>query len=166
MNDPLLMRNVILVLHNVYGVELVKQMAKLAYGFKVNVFVVSKPAATASQVGVPEVQKFSFKLKKSFLALSDLPDVIELLEPVEVFLFTSKAYAKECFDPSRVAPSLVNGKVLFVFGGSESGLSAKELDMGRSVYLEEVNGDVGPIGMAAIALYKTLKVLQETTRKS
>ncbi len=155
------MGKVIVVLHNVYSVQRVIEMAKLVYGLGFDTLIVSKAQSAAAQSGVPDAQKLALKKNKNFFYLADLPDVLELFKPELVLMFVPKEYASEAYNPKQVIEVLNQGKnVVLVFGGSEPGLTKRELELGKPVFLEHVNEDIGPVGYASIALYELLKLLK------
>lgn len=157
------MDRLFVVLHNVHSIQRVKDMAKLAIGYGLKSLIVSKAEGAAAVSGIPEAQKIMYKEKKSLLCFPDVSDAIELLRPEEVYVFVPPRFAKDTYNPIEIANKLKEGKkILFVFGGSEPGLSKKEMDLGKTVSLDIV-GDIGPIGVAAVVLYQ-LKKLLETGR--
>lgn len=142
---------IIPVLHNAYSTQRLIESARTVYGLNFKLFIVTKASGSAAQVGVPEVQKLAMKMGKSFAFLPDLPDAIEILKPDKIILIVPKRYA---------STSLVEvlkeatGRVMIVFGGSEPGLSKKELELGIPAYIEGVEEDLGPVGFLAIILYE------------
>lgn len=57
----------------------------------------------------------------------------------------------------------LRGKVLVIIGGTEPGLSSRELSKGLAVFPEGIDEDIGTVGLMAITLYilrkyTTLKV--------
>jgi SpoU rRNA methylase family enzyme len=152
------MDEVIPVIHNVFSVEIVKQFAKICYGLGFKTVVVSKPSGAAAQVGVPEAQKLALKKSRVLVVLSELEDVVEIFKPVLLIFVTPKKYAKEAFNVERVISEAQKGVVAMVFGGSEPGVSAKELELGVSMHIN-VEDDLGPLGFAAIVLHAIAKLL-------
>lgn len=151
------MKKLFVVLHNVHSPQRIKDMARLIIGFGLKSLIISKAEGAAAISGIPEAQKIMYKEKRSLLCFPDLPDVIELLKPEETCIFAPQRFAKETYDPTKIATQLKEGKkILLVFGGSEPGLSKRDMDLGRTVSLDIV-GDIGPVGMAAVALYELLK---------
>jgi len=151
------MEQLFVVLHNVHSTQRIKDMAKLVTGFGLKSLIVSKAEGAAAISGIPEAQKIMYKEKRSLLCFPDLPDVIELLKPEEICVFVPRRFAKETYNPSKIAAQLKEGrKILFVFGGSEPGLSKREMDLGRTMSLDVVD-DIGPVGTAAIVLYELMK---------
>ena len=151
------MEQLFVVLHNVHSTQRIKDMARLVIGFGLKSLIVSKAEGAAAISGIPEAQKIMYKEKRSLLCFPDLPDVIELLKPEEICVFVPQRFAKETYNPSKIAAQLKEGrKILFVFGGSEPGLSKREMDLGRTMSLDVVD-DIGPVGAAAIVLYELMK---------
>ena len=154
------MSEVIPALHNVFSVEIVKQFAKICYGLGFKTVVVSKPSGAAAQAGVPEAQKLALKKGRVLVVLSELEDVIEIFKPSLLLFVTSKKYAKERFDVERVISETQKGPIVVVFGGSEPGISAKDMELGVSMHID-VDDDLGPLGFAAIVLHIISKSLKE-----
>jgi len=154
------MDEVIPVIHNVFSVEVVKQFAKICYGLGFKTVVVSKPSGAAAQAGVPEAQKLALKKGKALVVLSELEDVVEVIRPSLLIFVTPKKYAKESFDAERVISEAQKGVVAIVFGGSEPGVSAKELELGVPMHIG-VEDDLGPLGFAAIVLHAITKSIGE-----
>ncbi len=154
------MKNLYVILHNVYGSQKIREMTELILGFNVDTFVISKAVGSAATVGVPESQKMIFKKGKNLVFVKDLPDAIELLKPDKIYTFIHKPYAKIAFNVAEIIDSIKkNLKIMLVFAGSKPGLSKKELDMGTAVFLD-LPSDIGSIGYAAIVLYEILKNLK------
>jgi len=154
------MDEVIPVIHNVFSVEVVKQFAKICYGLGFKTVVVSKPSGAAAQAGVPETQKLALKKGRALVVLSELEDVVEVIRPSLLIFVTPKKYAKESFDAERVISEAQKGIVAIVFGGSELGISAKELGLGVPMHIG-VEDDLGPLGFAAIVLHAIAKSIGE-----
>lgn len=152
------MNEVIPVIHNVFSVEIVKQFAKICYGLGFKTVVVSKPSGAAAQAGVPEAQKLALKKGKALVVLSELEDVLEIFKPSLLIFVTPKKYAKEPFDTERVLSEAQKGAVAVVFGGSEPGVSARELELGVPMHVD-VEDDLGPLGFAAIVLHAIARSL-------
>jgi len=151
---------VIPVLHNVFSVEIVRQFAKISYGLGFRVVVISKPSGAAAQAGVPEAQKLALKKGKVLVVLSGIEDVIELFKPSLTLLVTPKRYAREGFNIERVIDEVKKGNVIVIFGGSEPGLSAKEIEMGVPVHID-IEDDLGPLGFASIVLHEISDALKK-----
>lgn len=138
------------VLHNAYSQQRVVEAARIVYGLGYQVLVVTKASGSAAQAGVPEAQKLALKMGRTFMCLPDLPDAIEILKPDAILLFVPRKYAQRSLSEAvKEAP----GRLLAVFGGSDPGLSKRELEMGIAVYPDGVDEDVGSTGMVAISLY-------------
>ncbi|MHC1591237.1 MAG: RecB-family nuclease [Candidatus Helarchaeales archaeon] len=151
------MNNLLVCLFNVYSIQKMREMTQLIIGFNLNTIIIAKAIGSAAQSGVPDINKMTIKHGKNLIVLQDLPDVLEIMEPSKTYLFVPKPYGKKPFDPVEISKLLQDGeKILLVFGGSEPGLSKKEIDMGESIYLD-VDGDLGTIGTAAIALHEIKK---------
>ncbi len=160
------LKKLIVVVHNVHAVSRVTEAAKVVYGMGFENFVVSKAIGAAAQSGVPEVHKLAYKLGKSFLFVADIQDILELIKPSRVYIITPPSYAKELFNPSEVAEALLRGEtVAIVVGGSEPGLTKRELELGKVVTLD-TSGDIGTIGYIATVLYLIRERLKELSGQS
>lgn len=146
------MNEVIPVLHNVFSVEVVRQFAKICYGLGFKTAVISRPTGAAAQAGVPEAQKLALKKGRILVVLSGVEDVVELFKPLSLIFITPKKYAKDQFDVECIVSELEKGSIAIVFGGSEPGISAKEMELGKPMHIN-VEDDLGPLGFASITLY-------------
>lgn len=155
-----MLENLHVCLFNVYSIQKMREMAHLIIGFNLKTMIIAKAVGSAAQTGVPDVNKMLIKNRKNLIVLQDLPDVIEIINPSKIVLFAPKPYAKKEFSGTEIVSELSDGKkVLLVVGGSEPGLSKRELDLGDVVYLN-VAGDLGTIGTAAVAIYEIIKTIR------
>jgi len=146
--------NLYVAIHNVTGIQKIKEAVQVLMGFGIKTVIISKAVGSAAMQGVPQVQKLIFKEGKNLLYVEDIPDMIELLVPDEIYVIAPQPYAKHKFDPDDLVQKLnEQKKVVLLFGGSEPGLSKLELQYGIDTYLE-VPADIGTIGTAAIILYQ------------
>jgi len=151
------------VLHNTSSSQRLAEVARTVYGLGFNYFVVTKAVGAAAQAGVPEAQKVAYKLGRSFMVLADLAEAIELLEPRKVLLVMPSKYGGSNLEDVLAQVLKETGesdKVLLVFGGSEPGLSLRELKMGENVSPKDVEEDVGTTALVAITLYKVKLLLR------
>lgn len=148
------------VLHNVSSPQRVVELAKAAYGLGFPAFVVTKPTGAAAQVGIPEAQKVALREGKSLLILPDLSDAIEILKADAVLIVLQRKFSEQPLT-GRLKELISRGanRILLVFGGSEPGISAREASLGDQVYVDEIDGDVGPTALAVIAMYLTRNLL-------
>jgi len=148
------------VLHNVNSPQRVVEVAKAAYGLGFPALVVTKPTGAAAQVGVPEAQKVALREGKPLVVLPDLPEAVELLKADAVILVTTRKLASR---PLTQALSEVMSRgasrVLLVFGGTEPGLSARELSLGEQAYVDGVEQEVGPVALAVLSMYVIKRLL-------
>ncbi|MHA1321875.1 MAG: RecB-family nuclease [Candidatus Helarchaeota archaeon] len=155
-----MINNLYVAIHNVTGIQKIKEFTQLLTGFQIKNIIISKAVGSAAMSGVPQAQKLVFKKGGNLLYLEDIPDCIELLVPDEVYLFAPYPYSKNLFLPETIASKLKNDKkILLIFGGSDPGLSKRELEFGIASYIE-LPADIGTIGTAAIILYQIFKKLQ------
>lgn len=142
--------DVVPVLHNVFSPQKVVEAARIAYGLGYGMFVVTKASGSAAQAGIPEAQKLAIKLGRSFACLPDLPDALEVFRPQRVLLVVPKKFGRA---PLLKEATGLCGRLLVVFGGGDPGLSRRELEVGMPVFVDGVEGDIGSLGLVAIALY-------------
>ncbi len=154
MND-----NLFVAIHNVTGIQKIKEYTHVLMGFKIKTVIISRAVGSAAMSGVPQAQKMVFKKGGNLLYVEDIPDIIELLNPDEIYVIAPQPYAKNKFNPENIVEKLKSRKkVLLIFGGSDPGLSKRELQFGIDSYLE-VPADIGTIGTAAIILYQIFNKL-------
>jgi SpoU rRNA methylase family enzyme len=145
--------NLFVVLHNVTGVNRIIDMSQVVYGLGYQNFVVSRAEGSAAQTGIPEANRLALKMKRNFIVLPDLGDVVELLGVKRPFLMPSPLLTKERISVSELARSLRSGeRVVLVLSGSSSSFSRREMDLGECRSLD-TEVDIGPSGTAAVVLY-------------
>ena len=145
--------NLYVAIHNVTGIQKIKEYTQVLMGFGIRTVIISKAVGSAAVSGVPQAQKMIFKEGKNLLYIEDIPDIIELLNPDEIYVVAPHPYAKHKFDPDAMVQKLKEKKkIVLIFGGSEPGLSKLELAYGIDTYVE-LPADIGTIGTAAIMLY-------------
>ncbi|BAA81011.2 conserved hypothetical protein [Aeropyrum pernix K1] len=145
---------VIPVLHNVSSVQRVVDMARLSYSLGLDTLVVTKAYGGAAQSGVPEAMRLALKLGKSLVVLPELRDAVNLLSPTHVLAVTPSR-AERLVGPGGLEG--LEGRVLVVFSGGEPELDPSEAAGAIRVYIEGVEGKVGPIAEAALILYFLLR---------
>lgn len=148
------MENLYVAIHNVTGIQKIKEYTQILIGFSVKTVIISKAVGSAAISGVPQAQKMIFKKGGNLLYVEDIPDIMELLNIEDVYVIAPQPYAKHKFDSHEVVKKLKDQKkILLIFGGSDPGLSKRELEFGIDTFLE-VPADIGTIGTAAIILYQ------------
>ena len=151
--------NLFVAIHNVTGIQKIKEYTQILLGFQIKTVIISKAVGSAAMSGVPQAQKLVFKKGGNLLYVEDIPDIIELLNPDVMYVVAPQPYAKHKFNPEEFAQKLKEkNKILLIFGGSDPGLSKRELEFGIDTYLE-IPADIGTIGTAAIILYQIYKQL-------
>lgn len=156
MNDEL--KNLYVVLHNVHSTSKTIETAQVVYGLGFQNYVVSKAEGSAAQSGVPDANRLAVKMKRNFMVLPDLPDVIETLQIDHPILVASPKLTKDHLESSEVSALLKSGKrVALILSGSTSSFSRKEMDRGicKSLHAEV---DIGPAGTIAVILYSLAKL--------
>jgi len=152
----------IVVLHNVSSISLCRDFVRTALGLGARDIVFTKASGSAAMSGVPVAQKLAYSNGANFLFLKDLPDAIELLQPSSVYLFIRRPFSNQTFDATTITQSYLAGKTIFlVFGGSEPGLSKRDLDLGIPIYFSDYN-DIGSIAELTLSLYLLRQEIQHS----
>ena len=147
------LKNVYVVLHNVQSPSKTIETAQVVYGLGFSNYVVSKAEGSAAQSGVPDANRLALKMKRNFIVLPDLKDVLEVLNIEGPLLVTSPRLVKERIDLIQLQEQTKSGKrIAIILSGSNSSFSRKEMDLGDCKSLE-ADVDIGPAGSAAIILY-------------
>ncbi|NWF97176.1 MAG: exonuclease [Candidatus Thorarchaeota archaeon] len=153
--------NVFVVLHSVHSVYRVVETAQVVYGLGFPTLAISKAEGSAAQTGIPEANRLALKMKRSFMVLPDLPDVIEALGVDRPLMITSPMLTKERVDFNTLAQEVKSGqRVMIALCGTSSSFSRKEMDLGECRSLDAVV-DIGPVGSAAVILYNVRSRLGE-----
>jgi SpoU rRNA methylase family enzyme len=156
-------RNLVMTIHNVSSQQRLIELAKVFYGLGYVNLVVSRATGAAAQIGIPEVQKISLKTGGRLIITADLEDAIDLIKPNTIILLTQKAYGKTAYKPEEIAMELSKGlTVMMVIGGLEPGLTSRDLSLGEPTYIQGIEGELGPVGLATIALYELKKHLEKS----
>jgi SpoU rRNA methylase family enzyme len=146
-------KNVYVILHNVHSSSKTVETAQVVYGLGFSNFVVSKAEGSAAQAGVPDANRLAMRMKKNFMVLPDLKDVLEVLNIQQPLLITSPVLTKERLDFNNLAERVNTGeRIAIMLSGSNSSFSRKEMDLGECRSLD-AQVDIGPSGTAAIILY-------------
>ena len=146
-------KNIYIVLHNVHSASKTVETAQVVYGLGFSNFVVSKAEGSAAQAGVPDANRLAMKMKRNFMVLPDLKDVLEVLSTESPLLIVSPMLTKDRLDLDQFSELTKSGKrVVIVLSGSNSSFSRKEMDLGECRSLD-AHVDIGPAGTAAIVLY-------------
>ena len=146
-------KNIYVVLHNVHSASKTVETAQVVYGLGFSNFVVSKAEGSAAQAGVPDANRLAMKMKRNFMVLPDLKDVLEVLSTESPLLIASPMLTKERLDLDQFSKLTKSGeRVVIVVSGSNSSFSRKEMDLGECRSLD-ARVDIGPAGTAAILLY-------------
>ncbi|MFW9805672.1 MAG: RecB-family nuclease [Candidatus Thorarchaeota archaeon] len=155
MSDPL--KNVYVILHNVHSSSKTVETAQVVYGLGFSNFVVSKAEGSAAQAGVPDANRLAMRMKRNFMVLPDLKDVLEVLNVENPLLITSPVLTKERLDFDNLVKQVESGeRIAIALSGSNSSFSRKEMDIGVCRSLE-AQVDIGPAGTAAIILHAISK---------
>ncbi|MFW9973765.1 MAG: RecB-family nuclease [Candidatus Thorarchaeota archaeon] len=146
-------KNIYVVLHNVHSASKTAETAQVVYGLGFSNFVVSKAEGSAAQAGVPEANRLAMKMKRNFMVLPDLKDVLEVLTIENPLLITSPVLTKERLDLNHLSERVkAEERIVIILSGSNSSFSRKEMDLGECRSLD-AQVDIGPAGTAAIILY-------------
>jgi len=143
----------IVQLHNFASVNLCKEFTKIALGLGARDIIFSKAIGSAATSGVPIAQKMAHVKQANVLFVQEIQDAIDLCSPDEIYLFIKRPFSKGEFEPKKIAKSYSSGKtILLVFGGSDPGLTKRDLDLGTSVYFEKIN-EIGCLGEVSLTLF-------------
>jgi SpoU rRNA methylase family enzyme len=146
-------KNIYVVLHNVHSASKTIETAQVVYGLGFPNYVVSKAEGSAAQSGVPDANRLALKMKRNFMVLPDLRDVLEVLSIDSPLLVASPRLVKERIDLTQLQEQAKSGeRIAIILSGSNSSFSRKEMDLGNCKSLE-ADVDIGPAGSAAIILY-------------
>jgi len=147
------LKNIYVVLHNIHSASKTIETAQVVYGLGYSNFIVSKAEGSAAQAGVPDANRLALKMKKNFMVLPDLKDVLEVIGIENPLLITSPVLIKERLDLDQLSERAKSGeRIAILLSGSTSSFSRKEMDLGECRSLDAVV-DIGPAGTAAIILY-------------
>ena len=150
-------KKIYVVLHSVHAISKVLETAQVVYGLGFSNFIVSKAEGSAAQTGVPEANRFALRMRKTFMVMPDLPDVVELLDVENPILVASPKLTKDKVDFDQLKHRVETEKrSVIVVSGSNSSFSRKEMDLGECVSLN-ADVDIGPAGTISIILYKLLE---------
>ncbi len=145
--------NVFVVLTNVHSPSKIIETAQVVYGLGFSNFIVSRAEGSAAQSGVPDANRLALKMKRNFMVLPDLPDVLEVLQVDRPMLIASPVLVKERLDLEGLAMRARSGeRTVIVLSGSTSSFSRREMDLG-DCYSLNARIDIGPAGTAAIVLH-------------
>ncbi len=132
------------------------ETAQVVYGLGFQNFIVSRAEGSAAQTGVPDANRMAIKMKRTFMVLPDLQDVIELLEVERPLLVVSPVLTRERLDLADLSKTVNSDKkTVVVLSGSNSSFSRKEMDLGECKSLD-AQIDIGPAGTASVILYALL----------
>lgn len=156
------LQNLFMVFHNSHSRNAVKYFADTCIGLGCRNIIYSKLSSAAASIGIPEAQKTIFKSGGNLLFFSDIPDIIEIFNPNLIFFLVPQKFANEPVPYDNIAKELQHDKkILIIIGGTTPGVTRKELDLGKGVFLEEVISDVNPITQTALFLSGIKKAIQE-----
>jgi len=143
----------IVQLHNFSSINLCRDFTKIALGLGARDIIFTKAVGTGATSGVPVAQKMAHNKQANVLYLQDIADAIEICSPNEIYLFIKQPFSKDNFNPKKISDSYTAGKtILLIFGGSDPGLTKKELDNGIPVYFDKIS-DIGCLGELTLSLY-------------
>ncbi|MCC6002996.1 MAG: RecB-family nuclease [Thermofilum sp.] len=151
------------VLHNTNSSQRVAETARIAFGLGYKTLVISKAVGPAAQIGLPEAQKLALRYNANVIFLADLPEVLDLLQPEITLVVVPGKYGgvKLSEALARIFPSLKDRKkILLVFGGSEPGLTQREMKIGETVHPDGITEDIGAVGVVAVTLYTLMREVQ------
>ncbi len=158
-------QNLLITLHNTHSSNTVKLFANTVVNFPhlCKNLIFSKITSSAASMGIPDAQKIILGSENpgSLFFFSDIQDIIEALNPDKIYLLAPKRFGQKLVLFSDIIQEIKEQKVLVVVGGSPSGLTRKELDLGECIFLEESIKDLNPVASTAIFLYGLSKQISE-----
>ncbi|MHA2203953.1 MAG: RecB-family nuclease [Candidatus Hodarchaeales archaeon] len=157
-------KNLLMVFHNSHSRKAVKFFADTCIGLSCKNIVFSKITASAASIGIPDAQKTIFNAGGNLLFFSDIENILEALHPQKVYLLVSRRYGERPIPFTEIITDLKAGKVLIIVGGTSPGLTRKELDLGKCIFVEEVNTNINPIALTALFLGGLNKVAKDSSR--
>jgi len=146
-------KNLFVVLHNTHSVSRLMETAQVVYGLGFHNYIVTRAEGSAAQSGVPDANRLAIKMKRNFMVLPDIRDVLELFEVEKPLMIVSPVLTKDRIDFDRLRERVTSGeKVVIALCGGNSSFSRKEMDLGECVSLD-ADVDIGPSGSAAVILH-------------
>lgn len=158
----MILDNLLMTFHNSHSRKTVKFFADTCIGLKCKNVIFSKITASAASIGIPDAQKSVLKGGGNLMFFSDLEDILETLKPSKIYLLVSPKYGKTPIPFTRIASELEEEKVLVVVGGTVSGLTRKEMDLGECIFVKEVRTNINSIALTAIFLSGLIKIFQNS----
>ncbi len=145
---------IVVILHNISSVHRLVELVRLATGFGIRNIVLTKVTGAAAQQGLPEVFRIGLKFNSNIIVLSELNDVVELLNPLRLLFLTCETGQLTLQDlMNEIRSSEV--KVGLVVNGSDLPFLPRELQLGKSVRV--TRNQIPSTGILAIALHKVLE---------
>ncbi len=121
-------------------------LAKVAYSMDiVKGFIVVKPIGIAAQAGVPEVFRIAYKLGRSFLVLSRINELKELLNIDNIVFIVQNS--KEADDISKLLYK-IGGSVAIVVQTGETPFMKEDLSYGYIAKIQEFDDKLSPNAVA------------------
>ncbi len=148
----MILDNLLMVFHNSQSRRAVDFFANTCIGLSCKNVIFSKITSSAASIGIPEAQRTVLAGGGNLLFFSDIYDIIDTLKPYKIYLLVPRKYGKQPSPYIQIIEELKKEKILVVIGGTFSGLTRKELDLGECIYLEEPLKDINPIAMTALFL--------------
>ncbi len=136
-----------LVLYGPTSVQRIIDFIKTVYAFKNAIPVIIKPIGAAAQIGVPEAYRYSYKIGKPMIILSELNDLCDVLKVGKSYYISprgEKKHVKELAEKDNIA---------VIVPGGENEPSKKELEKIEVIALDEIPSDLPPVSFIALLLY-------------
>ena len=118
----------IVVAHNFASQARLEDMARNAFAYNIDLFVISKASGMAMQSGIPVVNKLAFEKGKNVLITKDLKEAIELTNPSKVILLYD--LANEELDLNKEP---IDKNTMLVFFGNYP--VKNELNLGKAYFV-------------------------------
>ncbi|UCG00599.1 MAG: hypothetical protein JSW11_13380 [Candidatus Heimdallarchaeota archaeon] len=156
-------KNLMMAFHNSHSRKAVKYFADTCIGLGCKNVIFSKITASAASIGIPDAQKAILNARGNLLFFSDVKSILEVLHPHKIYLLVSRKYGESSIPFKEIISELKVGKVLVVVGGTSPGLTRKELDLGKCIFVDEVETDVNPIALTALFLGGLTRVVKDSS---
>ncbi len=147
--------------HNSHSRNAVKFFADTCIGLGCKNILFTKISSSAASIGIPEAQKTILKAGGNLLFFSEIADAIEIFKPISIYFLVPKKFANCSVPYDSIVKELETGKVLVIVGGSIPGLTRKDLDLGKGIFLEEISSDINPIAQTTLFLSGIMQTHQE-----
>lgn len=148
------MEKIFMVLYNVSSVHKVIDFVKTIYAFNTMVPVIVKPLGAAAQIGVPEANKFAYKLNKPLIILPELEDIINVLNVSKNYMVSGRGTKKSLEEFIRMVCS---DSVAITINGGDTDFTNQELEYGTPINIVDIPLSISSTAIAGIIAYEIAK---------